>query len=94
VIRIPAIERQNSGLGVIQPTAKETVRKAVTVGPAPATSPADEKMHLTGAEQNRMSVWYSISTLLTRNLHDVFGKNDSARRRRTAAGYLFFDKLP
>ena len=24
---------------------------------------------------------FSISTLLTRNLHDVFGENDSARRR-------------
>ena len=24
---------------------------------------------------------YSISTLLTRNLHDVFGKNDPRRRR-------------
>ena len=24
---------------------------------------------------------YSISTLLTRNLHDVFGENDTARRR-------------
>ena len=24
---------------------------------------------------------YSISTLLTRNLHDVFGENDEARRR-------------
>lgn len=24
---------------------------------------------------------YSISTLLTRNLHDVFGENDRARRR-------------
>ena len=24
---------------------------------------------------------YSISTLLTRNLHEVFGENDSARRR-------------
>jgi hypothetical protein len=24
---------------------------------------------------------YSISTLLTRNLHDVFGENGSARRR-------------
>jgi len=24
---------------------------------------------------------YSISVLLTRNLHDVFGENDSARRR-------------
>jgi hypothetical protein len=26
-------------------------------------------------------MYYSISTLLTRNLHDVFGENDSARRR-------------
>jgi hypothetical protein len=26
---------------------------------------------------------YSISTLLTRNLHDVFGKNDPARRGAT-----------
>jgi hypothetical protein len=66
---------------LIRPTAKGTARKAVTVGPAPATSPADQKMHLTGAEQNRMSVSYSISTLLTRDLHDVFGENDSARRR-------------
>jgi hypothetical protein len=24
---------------------------------------------------------YSVSTLLTRNLHDVFGENDPARRR-------------
>jgi hypothetical protein len=26
---------------------------------------------------------YNISTLLTRNLHDVFGENDAARRRAT-----------
>jgi hypothetical protein len=28
---------------------------------------------------------YSISTLLTRNLDDVFGENDAARRRATIA---------
>jgi SnoaL-like domain len=28
---------------------------------------------------------YSISTLLTRNLHDVFGENDPARRRAAIA---------
>jgi hypothetical protein len=28
---------------------------------------------------------YSISTLLTRNLHDVFGENDSTRRRAAIA---------
>src|SRR4030095_2095318 len=29
----------------------------------------------------RQAISYSISTLLTRNLHDVFGENDPARRR-------------
>src|SRR3989441_1569678 len=33
-----------------------------------------------GAER-RQAMSYSISTLLTRNLHDVFGENDPARRR-------------
>jgi hypothetical protein len=31
---------------------------------------------------------YSISTLLTRNLHDVFGENDPSRRR-AAIGEIF-----
>ena len=31
--------------------------------------------------QRRQAMSYSISTLLTRNLHDVFGENDPARRR-------------
>jgi DNA-binding NtrC family response regulator len=29
---------------------------------------------------------HSISTLLTRNLHDVFGENDTARRRAAVDG--------
>ena len=33
---------------------------------------------------------YSISTLLTRNLHDVFGENDAARRR-AAIDEIFTD---
>src|SRR5437016_11207871 len=32
-------------------------------------------------ERRRQVMSYSISTLLTRNLHDVFGENDPARRR-------------
>lgn len=40
-----------------------------------------KKSRLTCADQNHMSMSYSISTLLTRNLHDVFGENDPARRR-------------
>jgi len=31
--------------------------------------------------QRRQAMSHSISTLLTRNLHDVFGENDPARRR-------------
>src|SRR5438128_10301736 len=31
--------------------------------------------------RRRQAMSYSISTLLTRNLHDVFGENDPARRR-------------
>jgi hypothetical protein len=31
--------------------------------------------------ERRRAMSYSISTLLTRNLHDVFGENDPARRR-------------
>src|SRR5689334_13258425 len=30
--------------------------------------------------QRRQAMSYSIATLLTRNLHDVFGENDPARR--------------
>ena len=33
---------------------------------------------------------YSISTLLTRNLHDVFGENDPARRR-AVIGEIFIE---
>ncbi|MGC1323264.1 MAG: hypothetical protein WA849_13865, partial [Candidatus Udaeobacter sp.] len=32
-------------------------------------------------ETRRQAMSYSISTLLTRNLHDVFGENEPARRR-------------
>jgi len=33
------------------------------------------------ADQRRKAMSLSVSTLLTRNLHDVFGENDPARRR-------------
>jgi hypothetical protein len=35
---------------------------------------------------------YSISTLLTRNLHDVFGENDHRRRRAAIDG--LYKRLP
>ena len=33
------------------------------------------------ADQRRQAMSLSVSTLLARNLHDVFGENDAARRR-------------
>jgi hypothetical protein len=33
------------------------------------------------ADQGRQAMSFSVPTLLTRNLHDVFGENDPARRR-------------
>ena len=33
------------------------------------------------ADLNQAIISYSISTLLTRNLHEVFGENDPASRR-------------
>src|SRR5258705_12383350 len=38
--------------------------------------------------ERRQAMSFSISTLLTRNLHDVFGENDPARRR-AAIGEIF-----
>jgi hypothetical protein len=36
---------------------------------------------LAARSREEAAMSYSMSTLLTRNLHDVFGENDSARRR-------------
>ena len=36
---------------------------------------------------------YSISTLLTRNLHDVFGENDPKRRRAAIGVYRGRDEI-
>ena len=38
-------------------------------------------LDLIGTSQNQMAMPRSISTLLKRNLQDVFGENDPARRR-------------
>ena len=37
------------------------------------------------ADQRRQAMSVSVSTLLTRNLYDVFGENDAARRRAAIA---------
>jgi SnoaL-like protein len=40
-----------------------------------------KNLHPTSADQNQITMPYSISTLLTRNLQEVFGENDPVRRR-------------
>src|ERR1700704_5955870 len=40
--------------------------------------------------ERRQAMSYSLSTLLTRNLHDVFGENDP-KRRRAAIDEIFAD---
>src|SRR5712672_3290012 len=40
--------------------------------------------------ERRQAMSFSISNLLTRNLHDVFGENDP-KRRRAAIGEIFTD---
>jgi hypothetical protein len=49
----------------------------------PATFPADEKIESCKSrpESHVLSMSNSISTLLIRNLQEVFGENDAARRR-------------
>ena len=48
------------------------VSVALLLGPLLAGAPDGER---------RQAMSYSLSTLLTRNLHDVFGENDRKRRR-------------
>jgi hypothetical protein len=48
---------------------------------ARAIIPADKNLHSKRADHNQIAMPHSISTLLTRNLHDVFGENNPARRR-------------
>src|SRR5579859_1149031 len=45
-----------------------------------STKDSVERNRWQDAERRRV-MSYSISSLLTRNLHDVFGENDPARRR-------------
>ena len=47
-----------------------------------------KNMHPTRADHNQIIRSHSISTLVTRNLQEVFGENDPARRR-AAIGELY-----
>ena len=45
------------------------------------TGHVPNRLGLSVSDQRRQAMSFSISTLLARNLHDVFGENDPARRR-------------
>jgi hypothetical protein len=40
-----------------------------------------DRQHQKGEAERSIAMSYSISTLLTRNLQEVFGENDATRRR-------------
>ena len=64
---------------VIRPSAKEPVPRCVTFGPRRNLS--SRCLHPTRADHHQTVMPHSIPTLLIRNLQDVFGENDPARRR-------------
>src|SRR5256886_1563513 len=62
----------------------EASRSSCRQAPLQVPAASMESLRITRAAvgtERRQAVSYSISTLLTRNLHDVFGENDPERRR-------------
>ena len=76
--------------GVVALMSGAHVAAQTSISVVPAVSPAIEPLQVEVAQaalddrvraERRQAMPYSISTLLNRNLHDVFGENDPARRR-------------
>src|SRR5215831_3424244 len=79
----------------ISPSAFPDRASALGARPSEAAAAADKKVLTIAANQavsqkdvnaaldaeRRQAMPYSVSTLLTRNLYDVFGENDPKRRR-------------
>jgi hypothetical protein len=64
--------------------ARATAQPSTSVVPAVASAIEPFRVEISQAARDaerRHAMSYSISTLLTRNLHDVFGENDPTRRR-------------
>src|SRR6266446_3322285 len=80
-------DAHNSGLLSVQETGCGTLeasRSSCRQAPLQVPAASMESLRITRAAvgtERRQAVSYSISTLLTRNLHDVFGENDPERRR-------------
>jgi hypothetical protein len=62
------------------PLAASPSQEQMGLGHLETSQPGARSTSQQGAER-RQAMSYSMSTLLTRNLHDVFGENDPARRR-------------
>jgi SnoaL-like protein len=64
--------------------ARATAQTSTSLVPAASSAIKPFRVEISQAAldaERRQGMSYSISTLLTRNLHDVFGENDPARRR-------------
>jgi hypothetical protein len=64
--------------------ARATAQTSTSVVPAASSAVELFRVEISQAAldaERRQAMSYSISTLLTRNLQDVFGENDPARRR-------------
>src|SRR5262252_3713737 len=73
-----------AGAAALMHGARATAQPSTSVVPAVASAIEPFRVEIAQAAldaERRHAMSYSISTLLTRNLHDVFGENDPARRR-------------
>src|SRR6266851_5970563 len=73
-----------AGAAALMNGARATAQPSTSVVPAVASAIEPFRVEIAQAARDaerRHAMSYSISTLLTRNLHDVFGENDSTRRR-------------
>jgi hypothetical protein len=82
----PALFHRASPLGAGTSQATALADEVLASAGSQAVRQEDLKGALDAARRQAMS--YSISTLLTRNLHEVFGENDP-KRRRAAVDEIF-----
>jgi hypothetical protein len=82
----PALFDRASPLRAGTSEAAAVADKVLAIAASQAVQQKDLKAALDAKRRQAMS--YSISTLLTRNLHDVFGENDP-KRRRAAVDEIF-----
>jgi hypothetical protein len=73
-----------AGAAALMNGARATAQTSTSVMPAASSAIEPFRVEISQAAldaERRQAMSFSISTLLIRNLHDVFGENDPARRR-------------